>query len=186
MPQARVVIAMLWVGWILSWLAAAAWAKRPVKRLGRKAERGHGAVTGVGIVLLFWRWKVTGMWITPPAAGWAAIAAVAAGIAFAWWARIHLGALWSGTITRKADHRVVDTGPYALVRHPIYTGLILAAFATALERGTLLALAGAVLVTVGFSMKARLEEGFLREQLGAADYDAYARRTPMLIPWTRF
>ena len=46
------------------------------------------------------------------------------GFLFAWWARLHLGRLWSGTVTRKADHRIVDTGPYAIVRHPIYTGLL--------------------------------------------------------------
>ena len=48
----------------------------------------------------------------------------------------HLGRLWSGSITRKEGHRVVDTGPYALVRHPIYTGLIFALLATAIAQAT--------------------------------------------------
>ena len=108
-----------------------------------------------------------------------------AGFLFCWWARVHLGQLWSGNITLKADHRVVDTGPYRLVRHPIYTGLILAALATALEKATVLGLSGVLLITFGFWLKARFEEGFLRAQLGAAAYDAYAARTPMLIPFTR-
>jgi protein-S-isoprenylcysteine O-methyltransferase Ste14 len=53
-----------------------------------------------------------------------------AGTSFAWWARIHLGRFWSSAITRKEGHRVIDTGPYGLVRHPIYTGLIGAILAT--------------------------------------------------------
>ena len=57
-----------------------------------------------------------------------------AGILFAWWVRIHLGRLWSGAITRKEGHRVVDSGPYGLVRHPIYTGLLAATFTTAAPR----------------------------------------------------
>ncbi len=71
------------------------------------------------------------------------------------------------------------------MRHPIYTGLIAAALVTALETGSAISLAGVVFVVVGFWMKARLEERFLRAELGAEAYDAYARRTPMLVPWTR-
>ena len=57
---------------------------------------------------------------------------VTAGLAFCWWARLHLGAMWSGTVTRKDDHHIVDTGPYGLVRHPIYTGLIFSALGQAM------------------------------------------------------
>lgn len=80
---------------------------------------------------------------------------------------------------------MVDTGPYRLVRHPIYTGIILACFATAVEKTTPLAFAGAAIMSLGWYMKARLEERFLREELGAAPYDAYAARVPMLIPFAR-
>ena len=105
------------------------------------------------------------------------------GFAFAWWARLHLGRLWSAFVTRKADHRIIDTGPYGIVRHPIYTGIILAALALAIVKGTVYAVAGTLLATLGFWIKARLEEGFLREQLGADAYDAYRRRVPMLLPF---
>ena len=80
---------------------------------------------------------------------------------------------------------MIDTGPYAIVRHPIYTGIILAAFATAAIKGTVFALAGAAIMTLGFWIKARLEERFLRQELGAAGYDAYSRRVPMLVPFGR-
>jgi protein-S-isoprenylcysteine O-methyltransferase Ste14 len=105
-----------------------------------------------------------------------------AGCLFTWWARLHLGALWSGAITRKTDHRVVDTGPYRFVRHPIYTGIIVACYATAIAKGTTIALAGASIMLLGWYLKARLEEQFLRAELGANAYDAYASRVPMLLP----
>src|SRR5262245_7695335 len=102
-----------------------------------------------------------------------------------WWARIHLGQLWSSSVTRKEHHRVVDTGPYAIVRHPIYTGLLLAIIGTVLLRGTIISLTGSALMAAGIYIKARLEEEFLHQQLGEP-YDAYARRVPMLVPFLHF
>jgi protein-S-isoprenylcysteine O-methyltransferase Ste14 len=121
------------------------------------------------------------LWYLPYRTVWPTVGLIVAGIAFSWWARIWLGALWSGQVTKKADHRVVDTGPYRIVRHPIYTGILLAIYATMALKGTVLAIAGAVLITIGLWMKARLEEIFLREELGS-DYDSYRRRVPMLFP----
>jgi protein-S-isoprenylcysteine O-methyltransferase Ste14 len=79
-------------------------------------------------------------------------------------------------------HRLIDTGPYALVRHPIYTGLIAAALATAVAEGTAPALLGGAMMALGLWLKASLEERFLCEELGRETYDAYRRRVPMLIP----
>jgi protein-S-isoprenylcysteine O-methyltransferase Ste14 len=90
--------------------------------------------------------------------------------------------LWSSTTTRKEGHRVVDSGPYALVRHPIYTGLSAAVVATALATATPLALAGGALMIYGLWRKAAHEEPFLSRELGAA-YDDYRRRVPMLVPF---
>jgi protein-S-isoprenylcysteine O-methyltransferase Ste14 len=106
-------------------------------------------------------------------------------MAFAWWARVHLGALWSGTVTRKTDHRVVDTGPYALVRHPIYTGLLFSMLATAIERGRIEPIIGAALVALGLLLQARLEETFLAGELGESAYAGYRARVPMLIPFLK-
>ena len=191
-------IGWAWAVWVLSWFAAAVWARRTEKSAGLGAEALHLAVTCLGLFLVFarfgnfdgvphrgpWAFEVPSAltWPVPPALGWALFAVAVAGFAFCWWARLHLGQLWSGSVTRKPGHRVVDTGPYALVRHPIYTGLILAAAATALDRGSAFNVAGAVLVIVGFWIKARLEERFLRAELGAQAYDDYARRVPMLVP----
>jgi protein-S-isoprenylcysteine O-methyltransferase Ste14 len=110
---------------------------------------------------------------------------VLAGISFTWWARIHLGRFWSNAITHKEGHQVIDTGPYGLVRHPIYTGLIAGMLVTGFAVGTVTAILGAALISLGMGLKARMEEGFLTAELGADAYGSYCRRVPMLIPFLR-
>ena len=83
-----------------------------------------------------------------------------------------------------AEHRVVETGPYAFVRHPIYTGLIAGAAALAVLQAKPFALLGTALFTLGFALKARVEERFLETELGG--YEDYRRRVPMLMPFLRF
>jgi protein-S-isoprenylcysteine O-methyltransferase Ste14 len=70
-----------------------------------------------------------------------------------------------------------------LVRHPIYAGIVLATLATAVVSGTPSSFLGAALMTLGWYVKARIEEHFLREELGPEAYDSYARRVPMLVPF---
>jgi protein-S-isoprenylcysteine O-methyltransferase Ste14 len=82
-----------------------------------------------------------------------------------------------------AEHRVVESGPYALVRHPIYTGLIAAAAAMAAIRATPWALAGLALFALGFALKAKVEERFLESELGG--YASYRARVPMIVPFFR-
>lgn len=177
----------LWSLWALSWLAAMFWSNRTEKRAGFGAEIGYRMVLIFGGILLFIRAHgyegALRLWHVGWNVAWTCTALVALGFAFCWWARIHLGRLWSGSVTRKTDHHIVDSGPYALVRHPIYTGLLLAVFATAAAKGTVLGLAGAIVITIGFWMKARLEERWLAQELGAEAYAAYRRRVPMLIPF---
>ena len=96
-----------------------------------------------------------------------------------------MGRLWSGYVTLKEGHRVVDTGPYALVRHPIYSGITFAALATAALRASPAGFFGIALIAVGLAMTAKIEERFLREQLGLESYDAYSRRVAMLVPLIR-
>jgi len=180
---------LLWLAWVVSWTVARLWADRAAARPDLRRQLPYFALIVAGAVLLFGS-KVAGWpdwtsWRTGPAAGWALLGCVALGLSFTWWARLHLGRLWSSSVTRKAEHRIVDTGPYGLVRHPIYTGLMLAALATGVLRGNVLALAGAVVLVFGVYLKARLEEGFLREQMNPGEYDAYARRVPMLVPFAR-
>jgi len=180
----------IWLAWWGSWLAAAAWSDRAAKQAPARHQFIYRGLAAVGVILLFGLVRrqpsiEVSLWRTPIALAWLLVVVVLAGLLFTWWARIHLGRLWSSSVSRKPDHHVVDTGPYGIVRHPIYTGIILASFATAALRGTVLAFLGACVMTAGWVIKARLEERFLREQLGADAYGDYARRVPMLVPVPR-
>ena len=179
-------IAALWIAWAITWALAAVWSDRPVKHAGFREEASSRAMLVAGAALLFipahgYSGRLR-LWLPSLPLAWTCVALVAAGIAIAWWARLYLGRLWSGTVTAKANHRIVDTGPYALVRHPIYSGLLLAIYATMAAKGTIWGVAGAALLTVGAVAKARLEERFLRAELGEA-YESYASRVPMLLPF---
>jgi protein-S-isoprenylcysteine O-methyltransferase Ste14 len=177
----------LWVAWLVSWLFASVWSSRTVKRGDIGLQLFDRVVTGLGAALLFTRLSRHGAEQhgsdLEAAGGWSLTFVVALGLLFTWWARLHLGRLWSGTVTQKRDHRIVDSGPYAIVRHPIYTGLLLSAMATATLEATWVGFAGAALMTLGFYLRARLEERFLRGALGAG-YDEYRRRVPMLLPFS--
>ena len=182
----------VWALWAVSWAIAALWSRPTVGRPGGVGRSAYYLPTLVGTALLFAsegppRLRIAGGlfthsgWTLAHPIGWLLCAATVASFAFAWWARLYLGSLWSGSITRKEGHRVVDTGPYRLVRHPIYTGIIAASFLLAIELGTPASFAGAAVMTLGWWMKARVEERFLGQELGHA-YDEYRRRTPMLVP----
>ena len=182
-----IAVAVLWGGFVLSWIVAMVWRRKPEKRIGLGKEVLYRIILVLGGVIFFvpahgYEGPLR-LWYLPWNAVWPMVGVVALGFAFAWWARIWLGPLWSGQITVTPDHRVVETGPYAIVRHPIYTGILIAVFATAALKGTVPGLAGAAIITLGLWMKARLEEGWLRQELGTDTYDAYRRRVPMLMPF---
>jgi protein-S-isoprenylcysteine O-methyltransferase Ste14 len=177
---------IVWIAWIVSWGLAAFWRGRTVKGTPLKDSWPYMALTVVGAILFFHttsrRLQSTMLWHVGLDGAYALVAITAAGFLFTWWARIHLGKLWSGAVTIKESHRVVDTGPFALVRHPIYFGLIVAIIATGIAKANVPALIGLVLLLLGIFVKARLEERVLRRELGPA-YEAYAKRVPMLIPF---
>lgn len=190
----------LWDAWVVSWgIAAVIWSARTVARplVWSQAWRDALAFSG-GIVLIGFSAPqisqgsadpdlhailLAPLWRLPAPLAWGAALMTAAGLGFCWWARLHLGRLWSGVAARKVGQRVVDTGPYGLVRHPIYSGLLASLLAMALLKATLLGFAGLGVAVVGFWLRARLEERFLRSELGPETYDDYSRRTPMLVPF---
>jgi protein-S-isoprenylcysteine O-methyltransferase Ste14 len=187
----RAIFAVIWTAWVVSWLAASFWSARTQKRAGTSIELTYRVLIGVGAVLMTpWAARRLGaapLWSVGEVGAYLLAALALAGFALTWWARVHLGRLWSSAITRKQDHRIVDSGPYARVRHPIYTGLIVALAASAIAEATPTAVGGSALLAFGFWVKARGEERFLAAELGAETYAAYRRRVPMLLPlpWRR-
>ena len=185
--QANQVPEIIWIVWLMSWVAASFWSDRPQKRVATlQTWIYRAAMIAGGILLTPWTgqlleekpiWEVSFVGVHVLAA------VMLAGLSLTWWARIYLGPLWSSVITRKKDHKIIDTGPYAFVRHPIYCGLIVAILATAVAEGKATALLGSALVILGVWLKACTEERFLMTELGPEIYDAYCRRVPMLIPF---
>jgi protein-S-isoprenylcysteine O-methyltransferase Ste14 len=114
----------------------------------------------------------------------ASVALTWAGIALAIWARTHLGQYWSGRITIKEDHKLIRTGPYARLRHPIYSGLDLAVIGAALAIDRWRCVVGVCVIILGFGIKARREEAMLTGQFGAA-FEEHRRYTGFLLPKLR-
>jgi protein-S-isoprenylcysteine O-methyltransferase Ste14 len=184
------VVRLLWAVWLLSWIIAARWSSRTERRAKARSEFLYRAVTLFGALLVFIvrpssAWMMATIWQPGAGIGWMLTAFALCGLLITWWARIALGRLWSSGVTRKVEHEVITAGPYRVVRHPIYSGIILSILATAAIRGTEAAYLGAALMALGLWIKARVEERFLREELGQDRYDRYARHVPMLVPFLR-
>ena len=178
---------VIWIGWVVSWVAASLWSGRTEKRAATREMWIYRIVIFAGAILIApWTAQVLGerlAWQVGYYGAYAFVGVMLTGLALTWWARIHLGRLWSSAITRKEEHRLVETGPYEYVRHPIYTGLIIALLATAASEATPVAALGAVLIALGLWLKARTEERFLLTELGPDAYESYRRRVPMLVPF---
>jgi protein-S-isoprenylcysteine O-methyltransferase Ste14 len=185
--QPNQILEIIWIVWLVSWIVASFWSGRTKAHVDSAEAWMYRAPQIAGGILLvpFTGTLLREKQIWHVGYGGACVLALVmvAGLAFTWWARIYLGRLWSSAITRKEDHTVIDTGPYALVRHPIYTGIIIALLATAAAEGRLSALVGAALIIFSFWLKARSEERFLAGELGPEAYGAYRRRVPMLVPF---
>jgi protein-S-isoprenylcysteine O-methyltransferase Ste14 len=109
------------------------------------------------------------------------LAVLVAGLLVTVWARRHLGRNWSGTITVKEEHSLVRGGPYRYVRHPIYSGLILALIGTVIGIGDWRALIGAALIAVSFAIKLSFEERMLAPVFGE-QLVRYRAEVPALFP----
>lgn len=186
MKSAMTAAAAIWWVFFACWLIAARGTKAAEKREGIFSRLSYGLVAGPGVVLMFAQrlpWgPLAGRWL-PRAAAVDAVGFVVmlAGLAFAVWARLHLGRNWSGVISVKVDHELIRSGPYAWVRHPIYAGLLLAWFGTALVNGEWRALPAVALLLAAFLIKSRIEDSWMSQRFGA-EYEEYRRRTGALWP----
>jgi protein-S-isoprenylcysteine O-methyltransferase Ste14 len=182
----RLLFPAMWLSWAIYWSLAA----RGARATERREPMGSRLLHVVPLLLaayLLWADHVPGPFLDAPLyAGapwqfWAAALVAAAGLGFTVWARLHLGRNWSGTVTIKQDHELIQTGPYALARHPIYTGLLVAFVGTACARGEWRGVLAVVIAWAALWRKLGVEERWMVEQFGER-YEEYRRRVPALLP----
>jgi protein-S-isoprenylcysteine O-methyltransferase Ste14 len=177
----------LWLGLGLVWLVGAVTAKRTERTQSSSSRVRHLVLEASAFVLVFGRAEWPG-WLDWRFVGeqsivrWIGLALTAIGIGFAMAARLWIGRNWSGRVTIKEQHQLIQSGPYSLVRHPIYSGLLLALLGTALVHGELRGLLGFALAALGWVLKLRTEEAFLFRQFGDAYLD-YKQRVKALVPF---
>jgi protein-S-isoprenylcysteine O-methyltransferase Ste14 len=182
------MISGLWIAFALYWLFSALKRKR-TKQRESIAQRLMYVVPLVLASLYLFRsnpqlhntWLATRFVPDIAAMQMLGVFLTAAGIVVAIWARYHLGANWSGTVTLKEGHELIRTGPYRSIRHPIYTGILLALLGTAIAIGEVRALIGVVIVWGSFFIKASREESFLAKEFGDG-FTEHRRHTGMFLP----
>jgi len=176
----------LWALWALCWMAMAFLSKSTKRRESVAQRLQHVIPSIIGFLLLFrdgfsTRWLARPMFPDYPALMTACIATTAAGLLFSVWARLTLGSNWSGTVTIKANHELIRRGPYRFIRHPIYTGMLLALLATAVTQRLASGLLGFIIILFALYRKARREESFLAQEFGTA-FAEQQRHTGMFLP----
>jgi protein-S-isoprenylcysteine O-methyltransferase Ste14 len=182
-------LAVLWLAWLAYWLFAARDVK-PARRREPWASRLLTIALIIPAALLMaapgWRLRWLGARFLPDTmiVSLLGLLVVTAGLAFAVWARVHLGRNWSGTVTVKENHELVRSGPYAIVRHPIYSGVLLAMLGTAIVFGEWRGLVALCFLSAAFVLKLRREERFMAESFPDT-YPGYRARVPALIPLLR-
>lgn len=183
-PQS--VIWAAWTVFVLFWFVAAFNRKAAQKRESFARRLVYVAFMAFAFIVLYERqlpsdFLAGRLW---PYLDWIAqlgALLTVAGIAFSIWARVHIGRNWSGQVMIKRDHELIRSGPYARIRHPIYTGLLLAVFGTFLAIGEVRVLLAFVVILFGFTYKAKREEALLAEHFGPA-FEEHKKHTGFFLP----
>ena len=183
------IIMACWAAFIIFWIISAFNVKRNISR--SPWQRLAWVRVSIALVVIGWIWgtsswaKVTNhLWFLhfniygPVGLAGAVLCVVGIGIAI--WARVYLGRNWSGSPSLKQDHELVTSGPYALVRHPIYTGIMIATLGSTLASPVWLIMF--FVVTALFIWRVHVEEALMMHQF-PTQYPEYKKRTWALIPW---
>jgi protein-S-isoprenylcysteine O-methyltransferase Ste14 len=182
----QILLPALWITWLVYWWVSARnvkvtrWQEPPSSQLLHRVPMLLAALLLAVPRLLpvALRRRVVPSGPIAPTLG---ILLVASGLGFAVWARRHLGRNWSSRVVVKEDHSLIRTGPYSRLRHPIYSGILLAFLGTALIINELRALLAFVLLVISFAIKSHAEEARMRATF--PEYDQYRRETSALIPY---
>lgn len=171
---------LLLLVWVVLWFGM-----KRAKKLETPWEMAQHAVP---VILGFWlmfenSWKGLNTRLLPetPAVLWVGLALTALGVGLAIWARLTLGANWSGVVTVKKDHELIRKGLYRWIRHPIYTSILTSFIGTAMIMDHIRGWLGCLIVWATFYFKARREESFLRQEF-ADGFEEHAKHTGMFLP----
>ncbi len=186
-PYIRIAIGCLWAAAGVVWLVGALTAKRIARSQSAGSRLLHLALGLLAWLIGFSKPFGFGLLARPfvpnsPVTAYSGLALTIAGVGFAIWARLILGGNWSGRVTIKEGHTLEKRGPYAIVRHPIYSGLLLAILGTAIAFREIRGLIAVALVFAMLLMKSRMEERFMIEEFGSV-YREYGRQVKALIPF---
>jgi protein-S-isoprenylcysteine O-methyltransferase Ste14 len=178
-------IPAMWLTWLAYWILAARQVKASAWRESVQSRLSY-RLPMLGVALLFLLRDLPSflerrLFPASGAASTLGAVLVAAGLGFAVWARRHLGSNWSGRVTVKMDHSLIRTGPYRYVRHPIYTGILLAFLGTAISIGEVRGFLALVLAVFSLVRKIGIEEERMRSTF--ASYDDYRQHTAALVPF---
>ena len=174
-----------WLLWLLYWLASARNTKKTIYRETSLSRSLQNVIVASGALLILMpAFSTTAYSVDQNAFGrlqQLGLAINIAGLLISVWARVHLGRNWSAAVTLKADHELIRSGPYAWVRHPIYSGCLLALLGCALINAEVRGFLGVVIIFFALAYKVRLEERGLSRYFGEPHVD-YCRRVCALIP----
>jgi protein-S-isoprenylcysteine O-methyltransferase Ste14 len=181
------LISDCWILFAIIWLIAAFWTKRSIYKESRWQRLRYVIPILVGGYLLFKGQRLSdplNLRVIPhvDALAWTGVVLCFAGLAFCIWARFTLGQNWSGVVTIKGGHELITRGPYALVRHPIYTGLLTMFVGTVIVLGHVAGIVAVPLVFVSIWVKLRHEEKLMLQKF-PDQYAAYQQRVKRLIPF---
>jgi protein-S-isoprenylcysteine O-methyltransferase Ste14 len=173
----------VWLGFIGFWNASAGRRHAGEGKESAASRALRQYLLNLGLLLLFvsipglrWRYLPSSPWHVPVGLGTLAVATL-----LHVWARMCLGRNWSSEVMIKADHQLIRTGPYRVVRHPIYTAILGLAIGTALISGRVVSLLGVLAFLLAYARKLRIEERALGETFGA-EWEDYRKHSWALVP----
>jgi len=184
---ANIIMTVCWGVFFVTWVVAAIFTKRTVYRESRSQRARYIVPIIIGWFIVFRGLRLSypfNVLIFPRSDGVLLGATIlcVCGLAFCLWARATLGRNWSGTVTLKEGHELIVRGPYRLVRHPIYTGLLAMIVATVIQQGHIAGIIGLLLVFVSLWIKLNEEEQVMLKQF-PGEYAAYQQRVRRIIPF---
>lgn len=186
-PNAIKFTSACWILFLAVWIVASISTKPSIYRESRAQRLRYSLLLVVAYLLLVYGGRLPHPFdlrliSCVAVVAWTASLLCVGGLAFCIWARISIGRNWSGVVTLKEDHQLIERGPYRWVRHPIYTGLLMMYLATAIVLGCGAGLIGLVFIFVSFWIKLDAEEKLMLKQFPDR-YSTYQRRVKRIIPF---